>query len=64
MSTEIERKVVDMRFENRSFERNVEQSISSLDRLKESLNFNGVSKGLEEVERASSAISFQALRKA
>lgn len=63
MSTEVERKVVDMQFNNRQFERNINTSISSLDKLKESLNFNGMGKGLEEVDRAASSVNFSGLTK-
>lgn len=63
MSTEVERKVVDMQFNNRQFERNINTSISSLDKLKASLNFNGMGKGLEEVDRAASSVNFSGLTK-
>ena len=38
MSTEIEQRVVEMQFDNKQFERNVSTTMSSLDKLKQSLN--------------------------
>ena len=49
MSNTVDKKVVEMEFDNRRFENNVQTSISTLDKLKQSLNFPGASKGLEEV---------------
>ena len=50
MSTTIDQKVVEMRFDNSRFEKNVSTTISSLEKLKQSLNLTGASKGLEQVE--------------
>ncbi len=52
MSTTIDEKVVEMRFDNKQFESNIQTSLSSLDKLKQSLNFNGAAKGLESVNSA------------
>ena len=41
MSTTVDNKVVEMRFDNKQFEQGISQSINSLDKLKSSLNFNG-----------------------
>ena len=57
MSTTIDQKVVEMRFDNAEFERNVSQSISSLDSLKSSLDFSGLSNGLDRVGTSISGIS-------
>lgn len=43
MSTTIDEKVVEMRFDNGQFEQGVSQSMSSIDKLKQALNFDGVS---------------------
>lgn len=53
MSTTIDSKVVEMRFDNKNFESNAATSISTLSRLKQCLNLSGASKGLDDV--ASSA---------
>lgn len=49
MSNEIDRRIVDMQFNNAQFESGVNQSIGTLDRLKNALSFKGVSKGIEQV---------------
>lgn len=53
MSKQIDQKVVEMQFDNAKFEKNIQTSMSSLDKLKEKLNFNGVSTGLEDVNTSS-----------
>jgi len=45
MSTTIDQRVVEMQFDNKNFERNVQTSLSTLDKLKSSLNMNGATKG-------------------
>ena len=49
MSTTIDEKVVEMRFDNAQFERNVANSMSTIEKLKRSLDFKGASKGLENL---------------
>lgn len=49
MSKTIDEKVVSMQFDNAQFEKNVSTSMSTLDKLKKSLNLEGASKGLENV---------------
>ena len=48
----IDDKVVAMSFESSKFEQGVSRSISSLDKLKQSLTFPNAGKGLEDVNRA------------
>ncbi|MEG1525848.1 MAG: hypothetical protein RR475_12660, partial [Clostridia bacterium] len=52
MSTTIDQRVVEMRFDNKRFEDNVQTSMSTLDKLKQSLNLNGAAKGLESIDAA------------
>ena len=52
MSTTIDEKVVEMRFDNRQFEKNVQTSLSTIDRLKQKLNLTGAAKGLENINVA------------
>ena len=52
MSKTIDERVVEMRFDNDKFEKNVQTSMSTLDKLKQSLNFTGATKGLENIDRA------------
>lgn len=49
MSTTIDQRVVEMRFDNKNFENNVSTTMSTLDKLKQKLNFTGASKGLENI---------------
>lgn len=64
MSNVIDKKVVEMRFDNRQFESNVQTSLSTLDRLKKSLNLEGAAKGLEDVDAASKKLNFSGLSSA
>lgn len=52
MSKTIDQKVVEMRFDNAQFEKNVSTSMSTLDKLKRSLKLDGAAKGLESVNAA------------
>lgn len=52
MSTTVDDRVVEMRFDNKQFESNVRTSMSTLEKLKQSLNLKGATKGLEEVSTA------------
>lgn len=52
MSTTIDERVVEMRFDNKQFEAGVQTSLSTLDKLKKSLNLDGAAKGFEELGSA------------
>ena len=41
MSQEVDQRVVEMRFDNAKFEKNVQQTLNSLNRLNESLHSEG-----------------------
>ena len=56
MSRTIDERVVEMRFNNQQFERNAQTSISTLGKLKESLNLSGASKGLENISYAAKRV--------
>ena len=47
MSNTIDERIVEMRFDNRQFEQNVQTSLSTLERLKRGLDLDGASKGLD-----------------
>lgn len=51
MSAEIDKRVVEMQFDNKQFERNVQTSLNTLDKLKMALNFDGA-KGLDSITQA------------
>lgn len=61
MSTTIDQRVVEMRFDNQNFEKNVSTTMSTLDKLKQRLNLTGASKGLEEVNSAAKRIDISGL---
>lgn len=46
MSTTVDQRVVEMRFDNQQFERNVSTTMSTIEKLKSKLNFSGAGKGL------------------
>ena len=52
MSKTVDSKVVEMQFDNRKFESNVATSMSTLDKLKHSLNFEGAAKGFDNINKA------------
>lgn len=45
-----------MRFDNKDFESNVQTSLSTLDRLKQALNFSGAAKGLDSISDAAGKV--------
>ena len=63
MSTTIDNKVVEMQFDNRQFERGVSQSMSTLDKLKQKLNFSGATRGLKELGDAARRTDMTGLAK-
>lgn len=60
MST-IDNRVVKMAFDNAQFEKNAATSIHTLDKLKQSLNFTGATKGLSDIEAKTKSIKMDAL---
>ena len=64
MSKTIDEKVVEMRFDNKNFEQNVKQSMSTLDKLKQKLNLTGASKGLENINKASNKVDMKGMSSA
>lgn len=64
MSTTIDNKVVEMRFDNKQFEKNVQTSIHTLDKLDKSLRLEDASKGFESVEKAAKNVDLNPLASA
>lgn len=62
MATEIDRRVVEMQFDNRDFEKNCKQSLSTLEKLKMALNFDGA-KGLKDVGEAAKKVDLSNISK-
>ena len=48
MSTLVDERVVEMRFDNRDFEKNTKKSMSTIQKLKSSLNFSGVANSVNQ----------------
>ena len=61
MSRTVDERVVEMRFDNANFEKNVQTSMSTLDKLKRSLNLSGASKGLENIGEATNKVRFDGM---
>ena len=61
MSTEVDQRVVEMRFDNKHFESNVATSMSTLDKLKRALNLDGASKGLENINSSANKVNMSGL---
>lgn len=58
MSNSIDSKVVEMKFDNRDFEANVKNTMSTLDKFKDKLKFKGAEAGLTSIQKASDKIDF------
>ncbi len=61
MSTSVDERIVEMRFDNQQFERGVRTTMGTLDRLKQSLKFDKASKGLENIDQAAKKVSFDGM---
>lgn len=64
MSKEIDEKVVRMQFDNGNFESNVQTSLGTIGRLKQSLNFSNSSKSLESIGDAAKSVNMSPLSNA
>ena len=61
MSKTIDQRVVEMQFDNKDFERNVSTTMSTLDKFKRSLNMDGATRGLENVNTAAKKVDLSGL---
>lgn len=61
MSTTIDQRVVEMRFDNKQFETNVAQTMSTLDKLKQKLNLSKTAKGLDNLNTAAKNVNMTGL---
>lgn len=61
MSKTIDQRVVEMQFDNRQFESGVKTSMSTIDRLKQSLNFKDAGKGFESISTAAKKVDMNGL---
>jgi len=62
MSQEVDSRVVEMRFDNANFEKNTKQTISTIDRLMEKLQFKGAEKGFEKLDAAAENVDFATMQ--
>ena len=51
-TTSMDQKVVVMKFDNKDFEKNTRETMSTLDKLKQKLKFNGAEKGIENINES------------
>ena len=63
MSKTIDQRVVEMRFDNSQFESNVQKSMSTLEKLKQSLKLPNSSKSLENISAAAKKVDFSGMTK-
>ena len=61
MSKTVDERVVEMRFDNAQFEKNVQTSMSTLEKLKQKLNMSNASKGLENISSAAKKVDMSGL---
>lgn len=61
MSKTIDERVVEMRFYNKQFESNVQTSLSTIEKLKKSLDMDGATKGLESIDSAAKKVDMSGL---
>lgn len=65
MSTTVDERVVSLKFDNSEFEQNVQVSLTTLDKLKQSLNFgNETKKSFENIEAASNNVKLSGIQNA
>lgn len=63
MSRSVDERIVSMQFDNRHFEQNVKTTMSTLDKLKKSLNLPGAAKGFENISASAKKCDLSPLSK-
>ena len=61
MSNNVDKRVVEMQFDNKQFEDGIQESVKSLDDLKKGLDLEKSAKGLEAIDKAASKIDLSRL---
>lgn len=64
MSKQIDERVVEMRFDNKQFESGVKDTMSTLDKFKQSLKLKDATKGLDDLEAAARKVDLNPLTRA
>ena len=62
MSSSIDKRIVEMQFDNAQFEKGISTSLKSLDNLEKGLKLDGASKGLENLGKTAAGMSFDGLQ--
>ena len=61
MSKTVDERIVQMQFDNQQFEKNVQTSMSTLDKLKQSLNFTSASKSFDNLSASAKNVDMSGL---
>lgn len=61
MSKTIDQRVVEMRFDNKQFESNVSNTMSTIEKLKQSLRFKGATEGFQDISTAANKVNMTGL---
>lgn len=64
MSSNVEERVVEMRFDNQQFEKNAKTTIKTLDALDKSLDLKGATDGFKDLEKAAKGVDISSLERA
>ena len=64
MSYDVDNRVVQMEFDNKEFEKGIQTSINSLNKLEKGLELKGATKGLEEVNTAAKGLNMSGVSSA
>ena len=60
----VDNRIVEMEFDNKKFQKNITTTINSIDDLKKSLQFDGVEKGFNKIEKGFDDLNIKAVGKA
>lgn len=58
----VDERIVEMQFNNQQFETNANKSISTLEKLKQSLNLNGAAKGFDELDQKAKGVDLSPIQ--
>lgn len=61
MAGNVDRRIIQMEFDNKQFEKNIAKSTKSVEELKEAMDFEETSRGLEKFSNSMDALSFNKL---
>ena len=64
MSTSVENHIVKMEFDNKNFEQGAQETLNSIEKLKESIKFEGAAQGLDELSNSIKNVNVDSLSKA